>query len=289
MTAPDLGARGTAGWSIDAPIEASIDTSIEETEEPRGPVGKAFRLSAADSLSLGNALSGFLSVVVLAYSAIDQLKVDGKFEPDPRFFGTAVVLLLIGATCDLFDGLVARRFRASAMGAELDNLADVISFGFAPAFMVVIWGGFAERLPLWLVLAAAGSVLLAGVIRLARFACVKTKSGDFMGLPIPMGAMTVVSIVLLFQPTVWTIGGIFAVAWLMVSRVEYPKPKGNLAALVLGWMMINVACLTIWAAGLAGGDELIQVGAIMQIAIVSAIPLRVLMFKRSQRKERSSI
>jgi CDP-diacylglycerol--serine O-phosphatidyltransferase len=285
LTAPELGARGTAAWSIDAPLDASI----EETEEPRGPVGKAFRLSAADSLSLGNALSGFLSVVVLAYSAIDQLKSDGKFEPDPRFFGTAVVLLLIGATCDLFDGLVARRFRASAMGAELDNLADVISFGFAPAFMVVIWGGFAERLPLWLVLAAAGSVLLAGVIRLARFACVKTKSGDFMGLPIPMGAMTVVSIVLLFQPTLWTIGGIFAVAWLMVSRVEYPKPKGNLAALVLGWMMINVACLTIWAAGLAGGDELIQVGAIMQIAIVSAIPLRVVMFKRSQRKERSSI
>lgn len=47
-------------------------------------------------------------------------------------------------------------------------------------------------------MAAASSVLLAGVVRLARFACVKTKSGDFMGLPIPMGAMTVVSVVLLF-------------------------------------------------------------------------------------------
>ncbi|WP_250213781.1 CDP-diacylglycerol--serine O-phosphatidyltransferase [Acrocarpospora catenulata] len=278
MTAPDLGATGTTDWSID-----------EATEEPRGPVGKAFRLSAADSLSLGNALSGFLAVVVLAYSAIDQLKSVGKFVPDPRFFGTAVVLLLIGATCDLFDGLVARRFRASAMGAELDNLADVISFGFAPAFMVVIWGGFDGHLPLWLVLAAAGSVLLAGVIRLARFACVKTRSGDFMGLPIPMGAMTVVSVVLLFQPSVWTIAGIFAIAWLMVSRIEYPKPKGNLAAVVLGWMMINVACLTIWAAGLAGGDELIQVGAIMQIAIVSAIPLRVLMFKRAQRRDRRAL
>ncbi|WP_062348520.1 CDP-diacylglycerol--serine O-phosphatidyltransferase [Herbidospora yilanensis] len=272
MTAPDIRA---GSWSV------------EEEEEPIGPVGKAFRLSAADLLSLGNALSGFLSVVVLAYSAIDQLKMTrGSFEPDPRFFGTAVVLLLVGATCDLFDGLVARRFRASAMGAELDNLADVISFGFAPAFMIVIWGGFNAPLPLWLVLAAAASVLLAGVTRLARFACVKTKSGDFMGLPIPMGAMTIVSIVLLFQPTIWTILGIFATSYLMISRIEYPKPKGNLAAVVLGWMMINVACLTIWAAGLPGGDQLIQVGAIMQIAIVSAIPLRVLMFKRAQRKER---
>ncbi|GAA4196400.1 CDP-diacylglycerol--serine O-phosphatidyltransferase [Microbispora amethystogenes] len=279
MTTSDLGSGFGAGatWQVE-----------EEDDEPRGPVGKAFRLSAADSLSLGNALSGFLAVCVLAWSAISSLQANVKFAPDPRFFGTAVVLLLVGATCDLFDGLVARKFRASAMGAELDNLADVISFGFAPAFMVMIWAGFSGKLPLWLVLVAAGSVLLAGVVRLARFACVKTKSGDFMGLPIPMGAMTVVSIVLLFQPNYLTIAGIMAVAWLMVSRIEYPKPKGNLAAVVLAWMLINVACLTIWAAQIAGGDQLIRVGATMQIAIVSAIPLRVLMFKQQRRRERRS-
>ncbi|MER7133238.1 CDP-diacylglycerol--serine O-phosphatidyltransferase [Streptosporangium saharense] len=262
-----------------------LDETDETDEEPRGPVGKAFRLSAADSLSLGNALCGFLSVCVLAWSAIRALQEHKPFAADPRFFGTAVVLLLIGATCDLFDGLVARKFRASAMGAELDNLADVISFGFAPAFMVVIWAGFTPQVPFPLVMTAAGSVLLAGVIRLARFACVKTKSGDFMGLPIPMGAMTVVAIVMLFAPSIWTVLPIFGIAYLMVSRIEYPKPKGNLAAAVLAWMMINVACLTIWAAGLAGGDTLIKVGAIMQIAMVSAIPLRVLMFKREKRRE----
>ncbi|MEU9836132.1 CDP-diacylglycerol--serine O-phosphatidyltransferase [Streptosporangium sp. NPDC048047] len=264
-----------AGWPLD-----------ETDDEPRGPVGKAFRLSAADSLSLGNALCGFLAVCVLAWSAIRALQEGKPFEADPRFFGTAVVLLLIGATCDLFDGLVARKFRASAMGAELDNLADVISFGFAPAFMVVIWAGFNPSTPFPLVMVVAASVLLAGVIRLARFACVKTKSGDFMGLPIPMGAMTVVSIVLLFPPSKLTVVPILGVAYLMVSRIEYPKPKGNLAAVVLAWMMINVACLTIWAAGLSGGDSLIKVGAGMQIAIVAAIPLRVLMFKRAKRKER---
>ncbi|MDH2430289.1 CDP-diacylglycerol--serine O-phosphatidyltransferase [Sphaerisporangium sp. TRM90804] len=266
-----------AGWSME---------EVDEAEEPRGPVGKAFRLSAADSLSLGNAMCGFLAVCVLAWSAISQLQAGGEFRPDPRYFATAVVLLLIGATCDLFDGLVARKFRASAMGAELDNLADVISFGFAPAFMVVAWAGFSNKLPLWIVLCAAVSLLVAGVVRLARFACVKTKSGDFMGLPIPMGAMTVVSIVLLFEPSYATVVGIFAVAWLMVSRIEYPKPKGNLAAVVLAWIMVNVACLIIWAADLSGGDALIKIGASMQIALVSAIPLRVLMFKREQRKER---
>ncbi|MBG0823964.1 CDP-diacylglycerol--serine O-phosphatidyltransferase [Planomonospora sp. ID91781] len=269
MTAAD------AGWSMGG-----------ADDEPQGPVGKAFRLSAADSLSLGNALCGFLAVCVLAWSAITSLQQTSKFEANPQFFGTAVVLLLLGATCDLFDGLVARRFRASAMGAELDNLADVISFGFAPAFMVVIWGGFNPRVPFLMVMAAAASVLLAGVIRLARFACVKTKSGDFMGLPIPMGAMTVIAIVLLFEPSVGAVLPIFGIAYLMVSRIEYPKPKGNVAAVVLAWMMINVACLTIWAAGLAGGDTLIKVGAVMQITIVAAIPLRILMFKREQRKER---
>ncbi|MFI0422585.1 CDP-diacylglycerol--serine O-phosphatidyltransferase [Spongiactinospora sp. 9N601] len=272
-----------AGWPVDDVHR--VDTAGEVDDEPKGPVGKAFRLSAADSLSLGNALCGFLAVCVLAWSAISQLQETRTFAPDSRYFATAVVLLLIGATCDLFDGLVARRFRASAMGAELDNLADVISFGLAPAFMVVMWAGFSSALPLWLVLAAAGSVLIGGVVRLARFACVKTKSGDFMGLPIPMGAMTVVSVVLLFPPSYFALLAIFAVAWLMVSRIEYPKPKGQLAAVVLAWIMINVACLTIWAAWPEGGDTLIKVGASMQIALVTAIPLRVLMFKREQRRE----
>ncbi|MFI7612001.1 CDP-diacylglycerol--serine O-phosphatidyltransferase [Nonomuraea terrae] len=257
-----------------------------ENEEPRGPVGKAFRLSAADSLSLGNAVCGFLAVCVLAYSAIQQLQVaPGRFTPDPSYFATAIVLLLIGATCDLFDGLVARRFRASAMGAELDNLADVISFGFAPAFMVVIWGmGFSDRVPFAAVLVAAAAVLVAGVVRLARFACVKTKSGDFMGLPIPMGAMSVISIVLLFQPSIWALVGVLGVAWLMVSRIEYPKPKGQLAAVVLGWIMVNVAFLTFWVAWPEGGDLPIKIGATMQIALVAAIPLRMLFYKREQRQ-----
>ncbi|GAA4524186.1 MULTISPECIES: CDP-diacylglycerol--serine O-phosphatidyltransferase [Nonomuraea] len=256
-----------------------------EEEEPRGPVGKAFRLSAADSLSLGNALCGFLAVCVLAASVFDALRTSGDFTPAPGYFATAVVLLLIGATCDLFDGLVARRFRASAMGAELDNLADVISFGFAPAFMVVIWGGFTDAVPFAAVVTAAAAVLVAGVVRLARFACVKTKSGDFMGLPIPMGAMTVISIVLLFEPSVWTLLGVLAVAWLMVSRIEYPKPKGQLAAVVLAWIMVNVAFLTFWVAWPEGGDMPIKIGATMQIALVAAIPLRMMFYKRELRRE----
>ncbi|GAA2853873.1 hypothetical protein GCM10020220_048820 [Nonomuraea rubra] len=97
-----------------------------------------------------------------------------------------------------------------------------------------------------------------------------------MGLPIPMGAMTVISIVLLFQPSIWSLLAVLGVAWLMVSRIEYPKPKGQLAAVVLGWIMVNVAFLTFWVAWPSGGDLPIKIGATMQIALVAAIPLRVL-------------
>lgn len=285
MTAADAGRWDEA----DEQHTGAVGKAFELEDEPRGPVGKAFRLSAADSLSLGNALCGFLAVCVMATAAIQSLTTERVLQIEPRFFATAVVLLLIGATCDLFDGLVARKFRASAMGAELDNLADVISFGIAPAFMIVMWGtSTGSVLPLWSVLLTAGAVLLAGIVRLARFACVKTKSGDFMGLPIPMGAMTVISLIMLFTtPNYLVLVALLGVGWLMVSRIEYPKPKGQLLAVVLGWILVNVAFLTVWVAFPENGDLPIKVGGAMQIALVAVIPLRMLFYKREKRRETS--
>ena len=83
--------------------------------------------------------------------------------------------------------------------------------------------------------AAVGAivVLLAVVLRLARFSCVTVKDGTFQGMPSPFGALTVVSIVLLELPFVATLMAIIGTAWLMVSRVEYPKPRGRLAVAML--------------------------------------------------------
>ncbi|MER6577152.1 CDP-diacylglycerol--serine O-phosphatidyltransferase, partial [Nonomuraea sp. NPDC001023] len=72
-------------------------------------------------------------------------------------------------------------------------------------------------------------------------------------------------------------------------RIEYPKPKGQLAAVVLGWIMVNVAFLTFWVAWPEGGDLPIKIGATMQIALVAAIPLRMLFYKRELRKEAERI
>ena len=63
------------------------------------------------------------------------------------------------------------------------------------------------------------------------------KDGTFQGMPSPFGALTVVSIVLLELPFVATLLAIIGTAWLMVSRVEYPKPRGRLAVAMLSWIV----------------------------------------------------
>ncbi len=82
---------------------------------------------------------------------------------------------------DLFDGLVARKLRSSAMGAELDNLSDLISFGLAPAYFVLVWGMVSDDAYQRVSVVGAIVVLLAVVLRLARFSCVTLRDGVLPG------------------------------------------------------------------------------------------------------------
>ncbi|CAM5698626.1 CDP-diacylglycerol--serine O-phosphatidyltransferase OS=Streptomyces alboniger OX=132473 GN=pssA PE=3 SV=1 [Streptomyces alboniger] len=91
------------------------------------------------------------------------------------------------------------------MGAELDNLSDLISFGLAPAYFVLVYGMVADDAHQRVAAVGAIVVLLAVVLRLARFSCVTVKDGTFQGMPSPFGALTVVSIVLLELPFVATL------------------------------------------------------------------------------------
>lgn len=239
-------------------------------DDPRSCLSS--RISAADVLTLGNAACGFLAVYFLACATI-AMHMDGEgLATDQRATAAAVVLMLIGALCDLCDGLVARKLRSSALGAELDNLADVITFGVAPAFFVVSWAAVPvspSKAPAVLV---ALSVLMAGVLRLARFATTQSRPGVFTGMPIPMGAMTVVSIVLLNLPFAVAAIGIVSVSALMVSRIEYPKPQGNLAIATMFGIAASVSCLTLWAMDAPGSDWLLQTGASLQIVLALTIP-----------------
>ncbi|GHG47037.1 CDP-diacylglycerol--serine O-phosphatidyltransferase [Streptomyces griseocarneus] len=252
------------------------------------------RLSIADTLTLGNAICGFMAVYFTTTGVlIPHLTGNEDGGMARHSAATAVILMLLASVFDLFDGLVARKLRSSAMGAELDNLSDLISFGLAPAYFVVVWGMVADDAHQRVSAVAAIVVLLAVVLRLARFSCVPMRDGIFQGMPSPFGALTVVSIVLLELPFVPTLLAIMGVAWLMVSRVEYPKPRGPLAVAMLSWIVLSMGLLAAWAFDAPGGELLLQTGCALQVVLGAVIPLfatarRVNTFRDNRREARAA-
>ncbi len=105
-----------------------------------------------------------------------------------------VILILIGGICDVFDGLVARLLNAtSKMGAELDSLADVVSFGVAPAILYYkAFGGDGSLLALL----APALIVSGGALRLARFNVTESKTTYFEGLAIPASGLLLCGIVI---------------------------------------------------------------------------------------------
>lgn len=254
----------------------------------------SMRLSIADTLTLGNATCGFMAVYFTTTGVlIPHLTGSGDGGMARSSAATAVMLMLLASVFDLFDGIVARKLRASAMGAELDNLSDLISFGLAPAYFVLVWGMVATDANQHVSALAAIVVLLAVVLRLARFSCVTLRDGIFQGMPSPFGALTVVSIVLLELPFVPTLLAIIGTAWLMVSRVEYPKPRGLLAVGMLTWILLSMGMLAAWALGTPGGELLLQTGCALQLVLGAVIPLfatarRVNTFRVDRRAARTA-
>lgn len=281
MIDPDTTSATKSDWVADLEEEATDDMPLST------------RLSIADTLTLGNATCGFMAVYFTTTGVlVPHLmgRTDGGMTRHSA--ATAVMLMLLASVFDLFDGLVARKLRSSAMGAELDNLSDLISFGLAPAYFVVVWGMVANDGHQHVSAVAAIVVVLAVVLRLARFSCTTVRDGVFQGMPSPMGALTIVSATLLQLPFVPTLAIIIGVAWLMVSRVEYPKPRGRLAIVTLCWIFISMGCLASWAADFPGAQVLLQTGAALQVVAAATIPLfagfrRVNTFRDNRREARA--
>lgn len=264
------------------------DEADDEEEMPL-----SLRLSIADTLTLGNATCGFMAVYFTTTGILIPHLSGDDSGMARNSAATAVILMLCAAVFDLFDGLVARKLRSSPMGAELDNLSDLISFGLAPAYFVLVYGMVARDAHERVAAVGAIVVLLAVVLRLARFSCITVKNGTFQGMPSPFGALTVVSIVLLELPFEATLLAVVGTAWLMVSRVEYPKPRGVLAMAVLGWIVSAMGLLAAWAFDAPGGQVLLQMGCALQIVMAATIPLfatarRVNTFRDHRRENREA-
>lgn len=152
-------------------------------------------------------------------------------------FEWAAYLILIGALLDAFDGMVARLVKASsAIGVQLDSLADVITFGVAPS--ILVYKLSLESLG-WLGLFISGLIMMGGAYRLARFnvQLVGFDKDHFVGLPIPAQAATLCAFILSenwfenllgVDKQVVLIPLVILLAFLMVSVIKYDTlPKFN--------------------------------------------------------------
>jgi CDP-diacylglycerol--serine O-phosphatidyltransferase len=183
------------------------------------------------SLSILNIFFGFRSIVY-ATRAIEAMAV-GRTDVAIECFETACLSLIIAAVFDTFDGLVARLMNAtSEFGKEYDSLADVVTFGAAPAVLVYAWGLHSfEKLG-----GGIAFLFLAAVsLRLARFNVMtgKTDYRYFVGLPSPAGALTIASMIF-YAPAPVTDRRFavivmiltIATAFAMVSPIRYRSQKG---------------------------------------------------------------
>jgi CDP-diacylglycerol--serine O-phosphatidyltransferase len=183
------------------------------------------------SLSILNIFFGFRAIL-FATRGIEAI-VAGRPALAATFFETACVSLVIAAVFDTFDGLIARQLKAtSEFGKEYDSLADVVTFGAAPAVLVYAWGlRVFERLG-----GGIAFIFLAAVsLRLARFNVMtgKTDYRYFAGLPSPAGALTLAALVF-YSPlpvvdrrfALMVLALTVATAFAMVSPIRYRSQKG---------------------------------------------------------------
>jgi CDP-diacylglycerol--serine O-phosphatidyltransferase len=192
-----------------------------------------------------------------------KLPVKEVYEISRQYYEYAILLIFGSCLFDLLDGRLARLGgQDSPFGREFDSLADIVSFGMAPAMLV----SKAVLLPLgdigW---AIAFIYLLCGAMRLARFNCLAAlpkrpgASNDFRGIPIPMAAGFIASLTFLIiqiyendrELGAWKYvlaGAMLGLSWLMISDVRYPsfkkvgwRTRSTLGALVIAAMVLVMA------------------------------------------------
>jgi len=236
--------------------------ALQENRPESSPEGEKLKIYFLPNLmTAGNLFCGFLALTKIV-----------EADPDSLNFITAIhealFLILLACIFDLLDGRVARMGGSeSPFGREFDSLADVVSFGAAPAFLVqrIVLKGVFVNLPQlgWFI---ASIYLICGAFRLARFNCLaamnsSSSSKEFLGFPIPAAAGLVASLTLFL---LWLEERGFSqsklrfalpvllvfLSCMMVSEVKYPsfkslhfRSRGSLIkvliiALCLGFFLI---------------------------------------------------
>ena len=232
--------------------ELEVNLEDELSDESKFPILPTL-------MTLGNAICG-LTAIGLATKAVAPMVMitEGVESPvasslDPSAYEAlryAGALIFLGMLFDALDGQVARLLnQTSKFGMELDSLCDVITFGVAPAFIMLF---FSDIFHPRLMKGAAGIYTLCAILRLARYNVEAEEHGDtayFRGLPSPAAAGTIATFamampdIMLQRETILESVNIdvyhlvmmvvtpltVILAWLMVSGVRYPHLAKQLA------------------------------------------------------------
>lgn len=146
-----------------------------------------------------NLLCGVLGVILTFQGALDL----------------AFYLMIAAAVCDFLDGFAARMLKAySAMGKELDSLADLVSFGLLPSLMIhrrLIEGGVTG---FWAYVPVI--ICIFSALRLAKFNVDERQSENFLGLPTPACAMWCGSLIYAADRGVMTVAGLLNERYIMI-------------------------------------------------------------------------
>lgn len=186
-------------------------------------------------MTAGNLFCGFAAVMKIIEAGL----LTAAGDPASTQYHEAIAFMLGACVFDLLDGRLARLGgHESAFGREFDSLADVVSFGLAPALLVyqIVLADF-DRIG-WVL---AFIYLLCGALRLARFNCVAAENNDspekdFQGFPIPAAAGLIASLTLFM---LWMNEGsrnlgpwkfvlpplLLFLSFMMFSKVRYPSFK----------------------------------------------------------------
>lgn len=160
---------------------------------------KQIRKALPNLLTIGNLISGVLSIT---------FNMSG-------FFEMASIFIFLSAVFDLLDGRIARILKVnSEFGVELDSLADVVSFGVAPALLF-----YSNATPSTLNAVAFIIFPIMGALRLAKFSA-KPTIGYFMGLPIPAAGLPLAAMGFFQYSNAWIT---IVLALLMVSPIRFKK------------------------------------------------------------------
>jgi CDP-diacylglycerol---serine O-phosphatidyltransferase len=227
-------------------------SSTSDPEDPYNAYQASRIYFLPNLMTAGNLFCGFMAIVQCIQARLAETAATGEYNGSTshEHYKFAVWFIFGAAAFDALDGRLARMGgRESLFGAEFDSLADVISFGMAPALLMFYLilspttGSYEWFRNIgWLI----GFVyLLCAAMRLARFNVLtnpllhpgtKDSSKDFVGLPVPAAASTVAATVLFLLKLAesdrslkaWALALpplMLLVAFLMMSTVRYPSGK----------------------------------------------------------------